>query len=148
MKLIAGLFGGFIIAILGLILVSTTLANVASPLWGAITFLALWLLGIVMALRSETAAKAWRKLLITSAILSFLAPISGIIYTGSYMATQVDTTSEYAGAEAVGAAIGGGLVSGFMGFIGFFLGIVFLIVGLLVGRDKQVVYVEKQSQSE
>ena len=64
------------------------------------------------------------------------------------MATQVDTASEYAGAQAAGAAIGGGLISGFMGFVGFFLGVVFLIIGLLVGRDKQVVYVERQPEAQ
>ena len=150
MKFIAGLLGGLILAILGAILVTTTFA--ASPEksgnWGAIAFFIFWVLGIVVALGAKTAAKAWRRLLISSAVLSFLAPISAIIYTGSFMATQIDTTSEYAGAQAAGAAIGGGLISGFMGFAGFFLGVVFLIIGLLVGRDKQVVYVEKQSQPE
>lgn len=101
-----------------------------------------------MALGAKTAAKAWRRLLLSFAVLSFLMPISGIIYTGSFMATQVDSTSEYAGAQAAGAAIVGGLISGFMGFVGFFLGLVFLVIGLLVGRDKQIVYVEKQPQSE
>ena len=63
------------------------------------------------------------------------------------MATHVDSTSEYAGAQAAGAAIGGGLISGFMGFVGFFLGVVFLIIGLLVGRDQQVIYVERQTEA-
>ena len=150
MKFIAGLLGGLILAILGAILITTTFA--ASPekggSWGAIAFFILWVIGIVVALRAKSASKAWRRLLLTSAVLSFLLPISGIIYTGSFVATQVDTTSEYAGAQAVGATIGGGLVAGFLGFGGFFLGVVFLIIGLLVGRDKQIVYVEKQSQSD
>lgn len=145
MKIIAGILGGLILAILGTILVTTTFA--ASPekggLWGASSFLIFWVIGIVVALGAKNAAKAWRRLLLSSAVMSFLLPISAIIYTGSFMATQVDTTSEYAGAQAAGAAIGGGLISGFMGFAGFFLGVVFLIIGLLVGRDKQIVYVEK-----
>ena len=145
MKFIAGLLGGLILAVLGAVLVTTTFA--ASPekggSWGAIAFLALWVIGIIVALGAKNAAKAWRRLLLTSAIFSFLAPISAIIYTGSFMATQVDGASEHAGAQAAGAAVGGGLLSGLMGFVGFFLGVVFLIIGLLVGRDKQVVYVEK-----
>ena len=64
------------------------------------------------------------------------------------MATRVDATNEYAGAQVAGAAIGGGLISGLMGFVGFFIGVVFLIIGFLVGRDKQVVYVEKQSHGQ
>ena len=150
MKIIAGLLGGFILAVLGAILVTTTFA--ASPekggSWGAIAFLIFWVIGIAVALMAKSAAKAWRRLLLSSAVLSFLAPISAIIYTGSFMATQVDTASEYAGAQAAGAAIGGGLISGFMGFVGFFLGVVFLIIGLLVGRDKQVVYVERQPEAQ
>ena len=62
------------------------------------------------------------------------------------MATQIDTSSEYAGAEAAGAFIGGGLISGFMGFVGFFVGIVFLILGLITGRDKEIIYVQKHNE--
>lgn len=65
-----------------------------------------------------------------------------MIYTGSFMAKHVDSGAQYAGAQAAGAAIGGGLISGVMGFVGFFLGVVFLVIGLLVGRDKQVIYVQ------
>ena len=144
MKVLAGIIGGLILAIIGAILVTVTFA--ASPekggSWGAISFLAFWVVGIVVAIRSASAAKAWRKLLISSAVLSFLLPLSGLIYTGSFMTKHVDPNAQYAGAQAAGAAIGGGLISGFMGFVGFFLGAVFLVIGLLVGRDKQVVYVQ------
>ncbi|WP_444922661.1 hypothetical protein ACJJH9_00120 (plasmid) [Microbulbifer sp. DLAB2-AF] len=75
--------------------------------------------------------------MLVSAVLCFLLPVAGLVFTGNAVA---DTTS---GAEAAGAAIGGGLVSGFMGFVGFFLGIVFLIIGLLTGRDKQVIVVRE-----
>ncbi|MCU5783198.1 hypothetical protein MA04_02498 [Alcanivorax balearicus MACL04] len=150
MKLIAGIIGGLILAVLGAILVTMTFA--ASPEkgggWGATAFFVFWIIGIAVALGAKSPAKAWRRLLLSSAVLSFLAPISAIIYTGSFMATQIDTASEYAGAQAAGVAVGGGLISGFMGFVGFFLGVVFLIIGLLVGRDKQVVYIERQPQAE
>jgi len=122
MKFIAGLLGGLILAVLGAILITTTFA--ASPekggSWGAIAFFIFWVIGIIAALGAKSASKAWRRLLLSSAVLSFVMPISGIIYTGSFIATQVDTTSEFAGAEAAGAAIGGGLISGFMAFVGFF----------------------------
>jgi len=149
MKALAGIIGGLILAIIGAILVTVTFA--ASPeqggSWGAISFLVFWVLGIVIAVRSTTAPKAWRKLLLSSAVLSFLLPLSGLIYTGSFMAKHVDPNAEYAAAQAAGAAIGGGLVSGFMGFVGFFLGAVFLVIGLLVGRDKQVVYIQAPPQT-
>jgi hypothetical protein len=144
MKALAGIIAGLILAVIGALLVTVTFA--ASPekggSWGAISFFVLWVVGIIVAVRSKSAPKAWRKLLISSGILSFLLPISGLIYTGSFMAKNVDPSSQHAGAQAAGAAIGGGLVSGFLGFVGFFLGIVLLVIGLLVGRDKQVVYVQ------
>lgn len=149
MKVLAGIIGGLILAIIGAILVTVTFA--ASPekggSWGAISFVVFWVVGIVIATRSASAPKAWRKLLISSSVLSFLLPLSGLIYTGSFMANHVDPNAQYAGAQAAGAAIGGGLISGFMGFVGFFLGVVFLIIGLLVGRDKQVVYVQAPTDS-
>jgi hypothetical protein len=144
MKVVAGIIGGLFLAVIGAILVTVTLA--ASPTtggsWGAISFFAFWVVGLVVAILSASASKAWRKLLLSSSVLSFLLPLSGPIYTGGFMAKHVDTNAQYAGAQAAGAAIGGGLISGFMGFVGFFLGVVFLIISLLVGRDKQVVYVQ------
>lgn len=144
MKFVAGIFGGLILAIIGAMLVTVTFA--ASPekggSWGAVSFFLLWVVGIVIAVLAKSASKAWRRLLLTSAVLSFLLPLSGVIYTGSFMATHVDPADKYAGAAATGVAIGGGLVSGFLGFVGFFLGVVFLVIGLLVGRDKQIVYVQ------
>lgn len=150
MKFVAGLFGGLILAVLGAFLVTVALA--ASPetggTSGAIAFFVVWILGFIIALTALRPAKSWRRLLLASAVLAFLLPISAIIYTGSFMATQVNPEAEYAAAQAAGAAIGGGLVSGVMGFIGFFLGVVFLIIGLLVGRDTKVVYVEKQPNKQ
>ena len=150
MKVISGLIGGFILAVLGALLVTTTFA--ASPekggIWGATGFFVFWILGFVIALMAKSAPKAWRRLLLTAAVLSFLLPLSGLVYTGSFMATHVDPAAKYAGAQAAGAAIGGGLVSGILGFIGFFLGVVFLIIGLLVGRDKQVIYVQTPTSGE
>lgn len=150
MKILAGIVGGLLMAIIGALLVTTTFA--ASPQtgggWGAISFFVLWIVAIAIAVLSKSASKAWKKLLITSSLLSFLLPLSGLIYTGSFMAKHVDSSAEYAGAQAAGAAIGGGLLSGLMGFVGFFLGVVLLIVGLLIGRDKQIVYVQAQDPSK
>lgn len=144
MKIIAGLFGGLILAVLGATLVGITFA--ASPsaggIGGAAAFFVLWVAGIVIAVLAKSPSKAWRRLLLTSAVLSFLLPLSGVVYTGSFMATHVNPSDAYSGAAAAGAAIGGGLVSGFLGFVGFFLGLIFLVIGLLVGRDKQIVYVQ------
>ncbi len=139
-KIIAGLFGGFIMAIMAAICITITFA--ASPEkggnWGAIGFFIFWVIGMVAAFQARTAGKAWRRLLIASSVLSFLLPISAVIYTGSFIATNdaMDPSRLEGIAGIAGAAFGGGLLSGFMGFVGFFLGVVFLIIGLLVGRDQ------------
>lgn len=139
MKILAGIIGGLIFAILGSLLVTITFAAGGTGAGkGVGTFFIVWLVGIGIAVMAPSAGKAWRRLLLTSSVFSFLMPLSGLIYTGSFMANHAT-----GGAEAAGAAIGGGLVSGLLGFVGFFLGVVFLIIGLLVGREKQVVYVER-----
>ncbi len=149
MKILAGIIGGLILAILGALLVTVMFAGSkgSGASLGVISFLVLWGVGILIGVRASSASKAWRKLLIACAVLSFLLPISGLIYTGSFMANNVDLSAQHGGAAAAGAAIGGGLISGFMGFVGFFLGIVFLVIGLLVGRDKQIVYVQAPPDS-
>jgi hypothetical protein len=138
MKILAGILGGLIVAILAMMLTGLATAG-SSPKGsggGTVFFLA-WAAGIAIAVMAPHAAKAWRRLLLTSAVLSFMLPLAGIVFTGSVVANHTSS-----GAEAAGAVIGGGLVSGFLGFVGFFLGVVFLVIGLLVGRDKQVVIVQ------
>jgi len=74
MRIVAGLFGGLILAVICAMLVTVTFA--ASPekagSWGAGSFLIFWVIGIVIAVLAKSAAKAWRRLLLTSAVLSFL----------------------------------------------------------------------------
>lgn len=141
MKFVAGLIGGLILAVLAATVVG--LAGAASGSGaGAGVFFGAWVIALVIALTAPRAGKAWRRLLIISGLMAFMLPLSGIIFTGSYVATKVDHTSAHAAAEAAGATIGGALVSGALGFIGFFLGVILIIVGLLTGRDKQVVYVQ------
>ena len=149
MKILAGILGGLIIAILGSIVIALGGASGASSggSYGAIAFIVLWVVGIVVAVMAPSAAKAWRRLLITSGILCFLLPLSAIVFTGTHIAGTLEKGGEYAGAAAAGAVIGGGLVSGLMGILGFFLGAVFLVIGLLIGRDKQVVYVQSAPPS-
>ncbi|MBJ2346185.1 MULTISPECIES: hypothetical protein [Pseudomonas] len=147
MKILAGLVAGLILAIL----VSTVvaIAGAASPRaaggTGAIVFFVIWIIALVIAVSAPTAGKAWRRLLVTSGIAAFMLPLAGIVFTGSHIATNI--SGAHSGAETAGAAIGGTLVSGFLGFVGFFLGVIFLIVGLLVGRDKQVIYIQPPSNS-
>ena len=68
-----------------------------------------------------------------------------MVFTGTQVAKTIEKGGQYVDAATAGAAIGGGLVSGFMGILGFFLGAVFLVIGFMVGRDKQIVYVQAAS---
>lgn len=143
MKIFAGILGGLILAILGAIVVAIGGASSAGSgaSYGAIAFFVLWVVGIAVAVTAPSASKAWRRLLIIAAVFAFLLPLSGIVFTGSHVATTLERGGQHSGAATAGAVIGGGLVSGFMGIVGFFLGAIFLVIGLLIGRDKQVVYV-------
>lgn len=146
MKILAGIVGGLILAILVSMVVG--IAGAASPetsgARGAIVFFAAWVVALVIAIYAPGPGKAWRRLLVMSGIAAFMLPLSGIIFTGSHLATNL--SGAHSGAEKAGAAIGGTLVSGFLGFVGFFLGVIFLVIGLMVGRDKNIIYVQASSK--
>jgi hypothetical protein len=137
MKIVAGIFGGLLMAIVGLILISIILSTTESSGGIAnISFLVLWVTGIVMAVRSERAGKAWKKLLMTSGILLFLYPIAGIIFSIGYMFMDAPTAEDQA-YQVAGGFIGGGVITITLAIIGFFLGAIFMIIGIQVGKDKR-----------
>lgn len=145
-KIVSGVLGGLIVATLGSFVVTIAGAGSdpeASGEFGAKAFFVIWALSIVIAVMAKGAGKAWRRLMLTSAVLSFLLPLASFIFSGAHVAEVASTGGEHAGAAAAGAAIGGGLITMISGFLGFFLGIIFLLIGLLVGRDKQVIVVKE-----
>jgi hypothetical protein len=144
MKLLAGIIGGFIVAIIGAMVFAISGASRLGTgvNYGVFVFIVLWIVSIVVAVKAQSVSKAWSRLLITSGLLSFLLPLSAMVFTGTQVAKTIEKGGQYVDAATAGAAIGGGLVSGFMGILGFFLGAVFLVIGFMVGRDKQIVYVQ------
>ena len=148
-KIISGLVGGLIVAILGAMLVTLALASnpESGGQTGAMAFFVFWVVAVVMALTAPRAGKAWRRLLITSGLLSFAMPISSLIFSGAQVADAASQGGEYASAAVAGAALAGGMVTAITGFVGFFLGVIFLVIGLLVGTDKQIVII-KEGESE
>jgi len=144
-KIVSGIIGGLIIAILGTLIVTIGLAGDLESVGhtGDVAFLVFWVFGMVLALTASRAGKAWRRILVTSAILSFVMPLSAFIFTAAQVADAVTEGGEYVGAAAAGAAFGGGLITALSGFLGFFLGVIFLVVGLLTGRDKEVVIIRE-----
>lgn len=143
MKAIAGLVGGLVVAILASILYATTLAAIEpNGKLGAFSFVVLWASGLYVAIKSSSTALAWRELLLTAAILSFLLPVSGMLYTGSFMATKLNLATDTYGAQTAGAMIGGGFITALLGFAGFFLGVALLVTGLLLSRNSKEVFSE------
>lgn len=140
-KIIAGVVGGFILAMLA--------ANVASVVFGDPTakeqskaftamsgfvFLGLWAGAIYFSIQADCAAKAWRRLLITSACLSFSMPLAGMLMAGK-AAYHYETKGHHLESAAMAGA--GGIAAIALGILGFFLGAIFLTIGLLVGRDNK-----------
>lgn len=131
-KIVCGIIGGLMVTLLSsgvfgpIIALSSTLAESISGFlfWG------IWLAAMAMALYSSRTGKAWRKLLLVSAILCFLTPFSAILITG---AIAVETTSAFQLSALLGFA-GGALVASVIMVI---LGVFFLVLGLLVGRNKK-----------
>ena len=78
----AGLLGGFIVAVPGSMVVMVVLINKAESAGstGTVFFFAFWVLGIVIALLAKTRSKAWRHLMFLSAALSFTLPLLSFFY--------------------------------------------------------------------
>lgn len=144
-KIVAAALGGLLVAGLASLVVAVMLSS--NPRDGGqavgIVFLLAWAASALVALLAPRAAKAWRRLLIASGILSFSLPLAAFIFTGLVVNQEMARGGEYAEAAAAGAALGGGMVVALTGLLGFFLGLIFLVIGLLVGRDKQVVVVRE-----
>lgn len=149
MKVRVGILGGLLVGALASLMLSLAFApsiTKGGSHVGVYAFFIGWIASIVVAVRAPSAVKALRRILLTAAVMAFVLPLAGLVFTGSVV-TDVASTGANSGARAAGAVIGGGLVSGFLGFVGFFLGVVCLLIGLLIGRDKQVVYVDRTAST-
>ena len=132
-KIFAALLGGFVISILGSMVVGLSVgAGEEGGSIGGISFFVFYVYSFVISLRSSSTIRAWKWLLINSAILCFLLPISSMLFTGIFIAEETSGA-----AEAAGGFLGGTLVTIIAGFFGFFLGVIFLVIGLLVGNTEK-----------
>jgi hypothetical protein len=137
MKLFIGLAGGFILSILGAIVVTIVSASFPptdSVFNGALTFFILWLIAILVTLRTKSLAKSLQRLLIASAIFSFLLPFVGLFYTSTKVSSILGSGDEYFNASAISTSILGTILSGFMSVVGVSMGIFFLLISLLISK--------------
>ena len=131
-KILAAIIGGFILSIIGSTLVGLSVgAGVKGGEIAGYAFFVFYIVSFVVSLWSNSSEQAWKRLLITASILTFLLPVSSMLFTGIFILEQTSGTS-----EAAGGLIGGALVTGITGVFGFFMGAVFLIIGLLI-KDKK-----------
>lgn len=128
-KIVVGVLGGFVVAVLGLSVVPLGIIGLTGNAWSdaqaiLIVLLVFWILALVLAITAARAAKAWRRLLVVAAVLCFSLPLSAVIFAG---ARNTKTLLVSDALDLTDAAI-----------IGLFLGTIFLIIGLMVGREKRV----------
>lgn len=132
LKILAAILGGLIISMIGSVIVGLSAGGgVDGGDAGSSSFFIFYLISFAIAFMSQTAKQAWKRLLITSAILCFMLPISSMLFTGIFVAEETSGA-----AEAAGGLIGGALVTGVTGFFGFFMGVIFLVIGLLIKEKK------------
>lgn len=143
-KLLAGVVGAVVIGLLGSLLtkfaVPESLADGKTVTYVALVGFAG--IAFLLAMTAERGAKAWRRVFVLMALLCFAMPLTAVLFTGAQI-SAIGTETSNDSAAIAGTAIGGGMISMVSGFVGFFLGVIFLIVGLMIGRDKQVVVVER-----
>lgn len=148
MKILAGILGGLLLALLARVLVFTLFSSAVGAenkeLLVGFFFVLFLALGLVEALLASTVAKAWSRIFITSAILCFIAPITSVAGTLISTILEAGKLDELSGLTALAFFVGGGLLTVIIAFTGLFLGLTFLVLGLLIGRDKQIIYIEKQ----
>ena len=137
-KIISGIIGGLLVAIIGAMVVGLASASAPDPdgQTGAVAFFIFWAIAFVIALTAQRAGKAWRRLLITSGLLAFAIPISSVIFSSNQVANVATQGGEYSDAATAGALLGAGMVTVTAGLLSFFIGSILLISGFLIGRDE------------
>ncbi|MGI9251060.1 MAG: hypothetical protein ACR2PR_07665 [Pseudohongiellaceae bacterium] len=150
-KIICGVVGGYFLADLGFIVAMAITAPEILPIMaigdsaifsvalGAspilmIAFWGSWAYGLILALTAPRPAKAWRRILLAYATLSFIMFFYSL-YGGP---STIESGSLGAGISE------DNLLMFVFGAMGFVFGVVFLIIGLLVGRDSVVVVIKDQ----
>jgi hypothetical protein len=137
-KIFAGVFVGFLIAILGIFsfsLVATTLLKNGAQVI-PFAFFGFWLSGLTLAMTAETGAKAWGRVLIASGLLCFCLPLASLLMTAGLARGLISQAGANAPSALAGVGLGGGLVAGIVGFFALFPGTIFLVLGFLIGRDR------------
>jgi len=138
-KILAGLLGGVILALVGGFLVTMSMAGDPEQAGqiGRMFGLGLFVIAIAVALLAPTAGKAWRRIMVCSAVCAFALPLAGLLFSGTLINDVSTSTGPNSDAETIGTAIGGGFVTLVLSVIGIFLGAIFLTIAAFVGKDKK-----------
>lgn len=141
-RIIAGVVGGLILGtlaanIFNLVFADPTDKRAASPITvvSGILFCAIVATAIVVAVKSIRPAKAWRRLLIPSGILSLILPLAGLVTTSRMAHIAAAKGGQMAELEAGVYAVSGTFLMVLVGSFGIILAAIFLTIGLLVDRE-------------
>jgi hypothetical protein len=134
-RLFAAAMGGFLVALLGsLLLVIAGAGFDPNPAGdGGVAIFVFWVIGGIIALTAKTAAKAWRRILLFSAVLSKLFVVAGFIYAIT-AGSGIGISSP---AGPIVTAVGSGIIGVSFAAVGFVLGIILKAIALRIGRDKK-----------
>ena len=127
-KIIAGLFGGFIVAFLASNITTLSTSKEA----GTVIFLIGWVASIYFAIKSHRAARAWRWLLIISGCLCFALPLATLIFAAKQ--------------EGAAEIIGGIIATGILGVVSSLFGLALLVIGLLIGRSPNAIVIQDSNE--
>ena len=80
-KIVVGIFGGLVVAVLGLSVLPIGIIGLTGNAWSnaqaiLIGLLVFWVLAFGLAIMAARAAKAWRRLLLVAAVVFFSLPLS------------------------------------------------------------------------
>lgn len=124
MRTAAAVIGGLMVAALGAVVVGIPLTKSIQHIGGiAVGFAAAGALAVTVAVLAPSAGKAWRRVTLIAALLSFAAP------------AQFFRWSERVTSGAEELANLGRSVTLAIGLVGIALGLAFLMVAWLAGRD-------------
>jgi hypothetical protein len=130
-KIVCGFFGGLMVTLFSAWVLGPVFVLIPSlaGMGSSILFWGIWLAVMVISIRTDRTSRAWRKVLLISAGLCFLMPISAILLTGSL-------ASNASSGIQLSAMLGTGGSIFLASLIMVVFGIVFLISGLFIGRKK------------
>ena len=137
-KILAGLAMGVVAALLSAMLVGLISGGGnggADPATWSMA--AGFVLVLILALTARSGKRAWGRGALVNGLLSFLLPLSGLIFSavvGTKAISEAPLDAASQAGTAIGTGLGGILITGMLGVIGLFLGLFFVVLAFFLLR--------------